>query len=140
MYRKITLFLFFAILLAVAVANAAESDKTDAAIAVSKAWLSAVDRGDYKGSWQETASIFKQAVQADQWVRSLNAVRRPLGKMISRKMMRADYHTSLPGAPDGEYVVIQYATVFKNKKSAVETITPMLDKDGKWHVSGYYIK
>ncbi len=48
--------------------------------------------------------------------------------------------TSLPGAPDGEYVVIQYNTEFENKKVAIETITPMLDDDGKWRVSGYYIK
>lgn len=48
--------------------------------------------------------------------------------------------TSLPGAPDGKYVVIQYDTSFENKKAAVETVTPMLDKDGKWRVSGYYIK
>ncbi len=48
--------------------------------------------------------------------------------------------TSLPGAPDGEYVVIQIQTSFENKKSAVETITPMLDKDGRWRVSGYQIR
>jgi hypothetical protein len=48
-------------------------------------------------------------------------------------------HT-LPGAPDGEYVVIQYQTAFQNKKSAIETVTPMLDKDGHWRVAGYYIK
>ena len=47
---------------------------------------------------------------------------------------------SLPGAPDGEYVVLQFDTSFANKKEAVETVTPMLDKDGKWKVSGYYIK
>ncbi|HWN92533.1 MAG TPA: DUF4019 domain-containing protein, partial [Verrucomicrobiae bacterium] len=47
---------------------------------------------------------------------------------------------TLPGAPDGEYVVIQYETAFENKASAVETITPMLDKDGSWRISGYYIK
>jgi len=28
----------------------------------------------------------------------------------------------------------------ENKTSTVETITPMLDKDGQWRVSGYYIK
>ncbi|MGB7602254.1 MAG: DUF4019 domain-containing protein [Candidatus Sulfotelmatobacter sp.] len=33
-----------------------------------------------------------------------------------------------------------YDSGFKHKQSAVETITPMLDKDGKWRVSGYYIK
>jgi len=49
---------------------------------------------------------------------------------------------------DGKYaeswdVAAEYlktAVSFENKKSAVETITPMLDKDKKWRVSGYYIK
>lgn len=50
------------------------------------------------------------------------------------------YSTTLPGAPDGEYVVILYDTSFENKKSAVETVTQMIDKDGNWHVAGYYIK
>jgi len=45
-----------------------------------------------------------------------------------------------PLPPDGEYVVIQFKTSFENKKAAIETITPMLDKDGKWKVSGYFIK
>ena len=30
--------------------------------------------------------------------------------------------------------------LIENKASAVETITPMLDKDGKWRVSGYFMK
>ena len=50
------------------------------------------------------------------------------------------FETSLPGAPDGEYVVIQMETSFENKASAVETITPMRDSDGEWRVAGYYIK
>ena len=29
---------------------------------------------------------------------------------------------------------------FENKASAVETVTPMLDTDGIWRISGYYIK
>jgi hypothetical protein len=70
----------------------------------------------------------------------MQAFRKPLGKTISRKLKNKIYATSLPGAPDGEYVVIQYETTFENKKSAIETITLMLDKDGKWRVSGYYIK
>jgi hypothetical protein len=37
-------------------------------------------------------------------------------------------------------VTIQYETVFENKASAVETITPMLDPDGIWRVSGYFIR
>jgi hypothetical protein len=60
--------------------------------------------------------------------------------MLSRKRKNATYSKTLPGAPDGEYVVIQYESSFERKQSAVETVTPMLDKDGKWRVSGYFIK
>ena len=52
----------------------------------------------------------------------------------------AAYVKTLPNAPDGEYVVIQYDTNFEHKQGAVETVVPMLDKDGKWRVSGYFIK
>src|SRR3990172_8443962 len=45
-----------------------------------------------------------------------------------------------PGAPDGQYVVIQYETSFERKSSAIETITPIREKDGKWRVAGYYIR
>ncbi len=62
------------------------------------------------------------------------------GYLHYRKVRNQTYTTSVPGAPDGEYVVIQFDTSFQNKKSAIETVTPMLDKDGKWRVSGYYIK
>ena len=48
--------------------------------------------------------------------------------------------TDIPDAPEGEYVVIQFDTVFENKKEAIETITPMLDPDGKWRVAVYFIK
>ena len=70
----------------------------------------------------------------------LHATRDPLGKTTSRKLKSASYTKTLPGAPDGDYVVIQYETSFENKQSSIETVTPMLDKDGKWRVSGYYIK
>ena len=29
---------------------------------------------------------------------------------------------------------------FEHKKAAIETVTPTMDKGGKWRVSGYYIK
>jgi len=104
------------------------------------AWLALVDSGKYAQSWDEAAQFFKSHVTKDQWQDALHASRDPFGKLVSRKVKSADYKTSLPGAPDGQYVVIQYETSFEHKQSAVETVTPMLDKDGKWRVSGYYIK
>ena len=69
-----------------------------------------------------------------------SGVRAPLGKLVSRELASKQYATELPGAPDGEYVIIQFATSFENKKTAVETITPMLAPGGSWKVSGYFIK
>jgi hypothetical protein len=59
--------------------------------------------------------------------------------VISRKLNSAKFETSMPGAPDGQSVVIRFETSFQRKKSAIETVTPMLDSDGHWRVSGYYI-
>lgn len=103
-------------------------------------WLALVDSGKYANSWDESAQAFKAAVTKDQWQTALKTTRDPLGKLLSRKVKSATYTKTLPGAPEGEYVVIQYESSFEQKSSVVETVTPMLDKDGKWRVSGYYIR
>jgi hypothetical protein len=118
----------------------ASQNKEKVAIEAAESWLSLVDEGLYLESWREGVTYFKNAVSQEQWTQSMVAFRKPLGKTLSRKLTSAQYTTTLPGAPDGEYVVIQYQTSFENKLSAVETVTPMLDKDGSWKVSGYYIK
>ena len=112
----------------------------EAAVVISTAWLALVDTGKYGESWDQAAQLFKDVMTKDKWQTSLQAVRNPLGEVMSRKLWSMKYTTSLPGVPDGKYVVIQYNTSFQYKKSAVETVTPMLDKDGRWRVSGYFIK
>jgi hypothetical protein len=103
-------------------------------------WLQLVDSGKFGESWDQAASLFKAAVAKEQWDHMVRATRDPLGKLQSRTLKSATYTKTLPGAPDGEYVVIRYDSSFEHKQSAVETVTPMLDKDGVWRVSGYYIK
>lgn len=103
-------------------------------------WLSLVDSGKYGASWKTAATYFQNAIKLEQWERSLSAVRKPLGDVVSRKVKSAKYTKTVPGAPDGEYVILQFTTSFTNKKDAVETVTPMLDKSGEWKVSGYFIK
>jgi len=112
----------------------------NAAVSASHAWLSLVDEGNYAESWNQAGGFFKDAVTKEQWLNSMKTFRVPLGKMMTRKLKSKQYTKTLPGAPDGEYVVIQYETTFESKKSSVETVTPMLDKNGKWRISGYYIK
>lgn len=119
---------------------AAEPKKEKAAVATAESWVALVDAGKYGGSWKEAAEYFRNAVKQEQWEQAAQAARQPLGKLVSRKVKTTAYRTALPGAPDGEYVVIEFETVFEHKKTAIETVTPMMDKDGKWRVSGYFIK
>jgi hypothetical protein len=88
----------------------------------------------------QAATLFKNAVTKSDWEKSLNGILPALGKLVSREVLSATFKTSLPGAPDGEYVVIQYKTKFEKKAEAIETVTPMKDTDGIWRVSGYFIK
>jgi len=118
----------------------AQQKPEDLAQAAAQSWLALTDAGKYGESWEQAASAFRGAVSKNQWVDAISSARTPLGKMQSRKLTGAQYIKDPPNAPAGEYVVIRYATDFENKKDAVETISPMLDKDGKWRVSGYYIK
>ncbi|MBN1695141.1 DUF4019 domain-containing protein [candidate division WOR-3 bacterium] len=115
-------------------------DAEKIAVVATDQWLELIDNGRYSESWELAAELFKRAIEKEAWNRQLNAVREPLGKLIDRKVTRKEYMTSMPGAPDGEYVIIQYRTSFENKKNAIETVTPMKDKDGQWRISGYYIK
>lgn len=139
--RRMLLYLsLIAMVSVVGCSSAGNSQVENKAVDAAKAWLSIVDGGNYADSWVEASVLFKGSVQQAQWVETMETARKPFGKNISRKLKSASYSTTLPGAPDGEYVLIQFESSFENKKSAIETITPMMDKDGKWRVSGYFMK
>ena len=140
MVRKIVFLTVVSLLLSAGVVNAASLEKEKAAVSAAERWLRMIDEGKYAESWKGSAELFRNAVTQEQWEQSLQAVRKPLGRLLSRTLKSKTYKTSLPGAPDGEYVVIEFSTSFEKKKSAVETVTPMREKDGKWRVSGYYIR
>ena len=140
MVCRIVFLAFFGLVLAAGCTPAQESGNEQAAVSAAEKWLRMVDNEQYTDGWKESAEYFRNVVNQKQWEQSMQAVRKPLGKLLSRKLKSAMYKTSLPGAPDGQYVVIQFDTSFENKKSAIETITPMLDKDGTWRISGYYIR
>jgi hypothetical protein len=140
MIHRITGLVFIGLILTVVAAVGGSTEKEKAAVASAERWLGLVDQGKYAESWKEAATLFRNAVNQGQWEQTLQGVRKPLGSLVTRKVKTKTYRTSLPGAPDGEYVVIEFESSFEKKKSAVETVTPMMDRDSKWHVSGYYIK
>ena len=119
---------------------AAEPDATKVAVSGATAWLALIDDGRYAESWKEASAFFKGSIDQPRWAAALDSARKPLGKRLSRTLERATESTSLPGAPAGRYVVMQFKASFQGKGGATETVTFLLDKDGKWRAAGYFIK
>jgi hypothetical protein len=138
---KISIALLSAILTLTACASAHSSNDAaeKAAVESAQIWLAEVDAGQYEASWNDAAEIFRAAVKKEQWPAVVGSVRKPLGNLKARKLLNSRYTESLPNAPAGKYVVLQFETAFESKK-VVETVTPVLDQTGKWRVCGYFVK
>ena len=117
-----------------------KGDETSAAKAAAQTWLKAADAGDGARTWNLAAPLFQQSIAVERWTQALNAARAPLGAVQQRALSSSTHATTLPGAPDGEYVVMQFHTVFEHKASAVETVTTARQSDGSWRVTGYFVK
>lgn len=102
-------------------------------------WLELTDLHYYDASWDQSAASFQAAVPRARWLTGIAKLREPLGKMISRTPSSARFAESVAGAPNGEYVTIEYDSEFENKKDAVETVTTRHEKDGTWKVMGYQL-
>ena len=116
------------------------SEAIEQAKPAADSWLKLLDEGRYGESWEQAAAYFKERVPREKWESMVRSVREPLGKLLSRTVKSTQFTKELPGAPDGQYVIIQYDTSYENKKSAIETVTVMREKNGDWRVSGYFIR
>ena len=113
---------------------------TAAARASVDSWLTLVDGQQYAKSWQAAATFFKNAVTAEKWQEAAKTARVPLGSLQSRAVKSVTPAKTLPGAPDGDYVVFQFNTRFQQKAAALETVTVVRESDGNWRIVGYFIK
>ena len=137
--RAKTLLLTVAVLTCCTAKVATGTVEDDADKAAQK-WLGLVDAAKYEKSWEIAAPTFKKVMSKEGWKKIAIAVRGPLGQLKSRKLKSATATKTLPGAPDGNYVVLQYTSSFEHKADAVETVTPALGVNKVWQVSGYQIK
>jgi hypothetical protein len=102
-------------------------------------FLKALDEGRYKESYDYTSNLIRSKMDSAQLAAELQKDRQPVGKLKTRKLLNMSYTTTLPNAPAGEYVVLQYQTDFEKKSAAVETMT-MVFENGYWRVAGWFMK
>ena len=129
--KAIVLLIFAAVLFA--------APLNDQAASSGEAWLGLIDNGKYADSWREASSYFRSRVPEKAWVSMVQGVRAPLGALVSRSQPSVTFAKTLPGAPDGNYALMQFQTSFQNKANAVETLTVMADGE-KWRAAGYFIR
>src|SRR5271166_870470 len=87
-------------------ARAANQAAVEQATKAAAAWLTLLDSGNYRACYEQASQIVKDHLSEDAFVQQFSAALKPLGSVVSRKLKVAQYATSLPGAPDGQYVVI----------------------------------
>lgn len=111
-----------------------------AAIDAGKQWLELIDAGQTGEAWDVAADQLKSSVARKEWVSGLTDIRKPFGKLVSRKPAKFARTHTMPGAPDGDYAIVEYESVFGDGKSALEQLAWMREADGIWRVSGYFIR
>ncbi|MBC3810133.1 DUF4019 domain-containing protein [Undibacterium aquatile] len=137
--KFITVAAFAVGMLSLSSVYAQKTDSVALAQTAATQWLELVDGGDYAASWDQAGSVFKGMVEKSKWLDAIQGIRSPLGAAKFRKVKSADYKKNIQGAPEGEYVTVQFETTFENKNGAIEVVTPMKDKDGTWRVTGYFV-
>ncbi|MGB7407372.1 MAG: DUF4019 domain-containing protein [Pontixanthobacter sp.] len=97
-------------------------------------WIALVDAANWEESWTEAGSTFRAPNTLESWTDISEAVRTPLGDVLSRE---TGNQVDVPAPPTG-YRVIQFRTSFANKTAAIETVS-LERENGEWRVVGYYI-
>jgi len=130
------------VLLAAGCGPRAESNPTaeKAGVDAATAWLALMDEGKYEECWNQGSEYLRASIPRNLWLENITSPRRLMGKLVSRTVGKTQYKTTLPGAPDGEYVLIQCQTVFEKKKAGVESIAVSHGADGAWRVMQYYVQ
>ncbi len=119
--------------------SAIDAASQTAAAAAARDWLALIDGGRWEESWQQAGILFRSQITSGRWTQQVQPVREPLGAVVSRQLVSTDAAGDLPGAPAGEYAVLQFRTEFANMQDTIETVTLARDETG-WAVIGYFIK
>jgi len=118
----------------------AQEEATSAARSSAKEWLGLLDDREYDEAWREAGTLLQAAVTQEEWSAKMSVTLGPLGKADARAVRSSEYSTTMPGAPDGEWVVVKFDTTFEKKQRALETVVMRKEPDGAWRVSGYFIR
>jgi hypothetical protein len=138
MIRHLPFILFACSILALGTAAgfAATDDQIAAALPVAKAWVAQIDAGLYDDSYLAAGTALHEKFTQNHWDLVLKALRPPWGSVVSRQAVSHVYKPDGFEGTSGEFMVITYATTFKNLDAAREVVVLHLE-GGQWRGVGY---
>ncbi len=101
-------------------------------------WLTLVDNARYRDAYKAASRHSRSQATAEEWEAQIRALHEAAGAPRQRTFSSAKATRSLPGAPDGEYMILEFSTAFEKKEKAVETLM-MSRESGSWKAAGYFI-
>ncbi len=104
-----------------------------------KEYVDLIDRGAYEKSWSKGDSVFQRTISKHEWAQALEQNRKPLGKVISRKIKDQRLAMNPQNLPPGPYMVVLFDTQFE-KGSSNELLTLRRGDGGVWRVLTYQVE
>ncbi|HYD77941.1 DUF4019 domain-containing protein [Ramlibacter sp.] len=116
--------------------SSAIEEKENAGRVAAAGWLTLLDRRDWGTAWETSATAFRKSVPLARWMDGIPKVRADLGALQERAPATVAYKERIEGLPPGEYVSVIFLSRFEQREIQ-EVVTTVLDRDGRWRVTGY---
>lgn len=116
-----------------------KSDATTEARAEGSHFLNLIDQGQFEAAWSDAGALFRNLVDRKIWAAGMNAVRKPMGYVSTRKIGNYSRLKALPGVP-GNFMVIDYRTTFSRKSNVTERLILTPNELDEWRVISYQIR
>ncbi|MEO8677106.1 MAG: DUF4019 domain-containing protein [Casimicrobiaceae bacterium] len=108
-------------------------------IEAAKKWLALLDTDKAGLAWDNASKQLKSVVKKDQFVAQMRSARKALGKLQSREAVKFGRANELPGAPAGDYSIIEFEAKYKNGK-LTEQLVWSIEEGDIWRVAGYFYR
>jgi hypothetical protein len=103
-------------------------------------FMNLIDAGQYGGAWADASPIMKDVITQSQWISAMTETRRKLGNVLSRKLVSNKSRNILPFGTQGNFMILQYRTLFSWNVYQDEIIVLTTNEREQWRVFSYTLQ
>jgi hypothetical protein len=106
-----------------------------------KYWLEVIDTDTLGGAYDIASPVLKRRYDREDWIHDLETARQPFGLVASRSVDEtSNLRTELEGYPPGEYIVVEFETIFQDHREGREIVVMRKGEDGEWRAANYHLE